>query len=359
MNGYNIIIPDVCAQGQPEVTLPVMDVLQSLGHTPVTMSMRSIHDMYRTMRYQRHGCYEIFQFYVQDMLKKGHVDFGFCAGLAVILEDAEKQETHHLLEECSIPSMLYLHSRDHGVIDELKRVGAPDWKHTFLVVTSEYLAEMIRKAGIERVTAIPPGTSFRIFYPADDIPENAAYRIIDNDERLTSGFDVSFIGSYGVRRAQCIQALVDAGIEVAVFGDEAWKDSPVFRQWRNSVRYLHEVNTVYNSSKINLDLPHDACLLSDYISYRVQDCLAAGGFLLTHRRPAIEQILEPGHDIALYEDVDSLVKSVQYYLDNVDERTALTRKGRRRVQTEGGWERRMAQLLPQMEMHLLTAAPAR
>ena len=359
MNGYNIMIPDACVRGNPEVALPVMDVLQALGHTPVKMSMGAIHDMYQTMRYQRHGCYEIFQFYLQDMLKKGKIDFGISIGLSVILEDGQKQETHHLLEECKIPSLIYLHSRDHSLVEELKRIGAADWQHSYIVVTSERLAGMLRQSGIERVSATTPGTSFRIFYPGDDRPDNAAYRVLDGDERLTQGFDVSFVGSYGPRRAEYIAALVDAGVQVAVFGDAGWKDSPVRAQWRNSVRYLTDVNTIYNHSKVNLDLPHDGCLLDDYISYRVQDCLAARGFLLTHRRARISEILEPIHDIALYDDADGLVQSVQYYLEHDEERANLVRRGHRRIREEGCWSKRIARLLPQLEMHVLTATSAR
>lgn len=356
MSGYNIIIPDTSASQSPEVTLPVMDVLQALGHTPVTISMLSIHDMYRNMRYQRHGCYEIFQFYVNDLFKKGHIDFGFSTGLNIILEDQEKQETHHLFEECNIPSLMYLHTRDHSTVAELVRVGAADWQHTFIVVTSEILAGQLREQGLQRVSTVYPGTSFRVFYPADDRAESSAYRILSDNERLTHDFDVSFVGAYGPRRAEYLAALVDAGVKLAVFGDAEWKASVVRSCWRNAAPYLTELNTIYNYSQINLDLPHDGCVLDDYISNRLFDCLAAGGFMVTKRRACLDSVLEPVHDIATYDDAAGLVKLVQYYLANAGERQAIARRGHRRMLAEGGWSQRMSQLMPQMEMHLLTTA---
>ena len=101
--GYNVLIPDICRDRAPELMLPVMAAMQELNHTPVVMEMNSISAMYRQMRYERHGCYEIFEFYVKDLYKKYKIDFGFSAGLGIVLEDEKKDEAHNLLEEAAIP----------------------------------------------------------------------------------------------------------------------------------------------------------------------------------------------------------------------------------------------------------------
>lgn len=356
MSGYHFLVPDLSQRQLPYIVLPVMSALQELGHTPVTMDMASINEMYHQLRYQRHGCYEIFQFYVQDMVRKGKIDFGFSAGLYIVLDDARKQETHHLLEECGIPNIVYLHSRDHSVIARLHEVGARDWRHTFLACSSPELAGQLARSGLKRAQHVAPGTSLRLFYPQDRPPDNAAFPLKLSDERLARGYDVSFAGSYGVRREELLLALVEAGLRVAVFGDDKWRDSRLGGQWRNQAHYLHELNTVYNASRISLDLPHDGTRLEDYASCRLADCLAAQALMLAHRRPGLVEKLHTEREIAVYEDEAELVKLATYYLDNEAERLAIARCGHQHVQAEGSWTRRIEGLIPQLEMHLLSAA---
>jgi len=356
VSGYNFLLPDLSRQHLPYLVLPVMSALQELGHTPVTMEMAAINEMYNQLRYQRHGCYEIFQFYVNDLVKKGKIDFGFSAGLYIVLEDATKQEAHHLLEECGIPNIVYLHSRDTSVIARLHEVGARDWRHTFLACSSKTLADQLGQSGLERAQHVAPGASVRLFYPQDQPPANAAFPLKPSDERLARGYDVSFAGSYGVRREELLLALVEAGLRVAVFGDEQWRQSRLSEQWRSQAHYLNELNTVYNASQINLDLPHDGTRLDDYVSCRLGDCLSAQGFLLAHARPGLAEQLVIEREIAVFEDEAELVKLAQYYLDNEAERLAVARRGHQRIQAEGSWTRRIEGLIPQLEMHLLSAA---
>lgn len=356
MSGYNILIPDLSRNQMPYIVLPVMDALQALGHTPVTMDMTSINTMYNQMRYQRHGCYEIFQFYVRDLVKKGKIDFGFCAGMYIVLEDSNKQEAHHLLEECGIPNIVYVHSRDHSVIARLHELHAREWQHTFIACSSGILAEQLGKSGLGRAVHVPPGANFRLFYPQDHPPENAAFSVHSDDPRLTRDFDISFTGCYGVKREELLGALVDAGLRVAVFGEERWRQSRLSRHWRNTAHYLQDLNTIYNASRINLDLPHDGTRLEDYTSCRLFDVLAAKGFLLAHRRLGLENAVDLDREIVAFDDAAELVKWARYYLDHDEERLAVARRGHQRIVKECGWHRRLDSLLPQLEMHLLTAA---
>jgi len=356
VSGYNFLIPNLSRQQMPYIVLPVMDALQALGHTPVTIDMASINDMYSQMRYQRHGCYEIFKFYAEDIFKKGKIDFGFSAGMFIVLEDQGKKESHHLLDEAGIPNIIYLHVRDHSIITRLEELGAKNWQVTYLACCSQQLAEMLAQAGFPNAVYVPPGTNARIYFPAADAPENVPYPLKLQDERLATGYQVSFAGSYGIKREELLTALVEAGFELVIFGPREWKQSSLMRHYRGDAAYLTELNTVFNHSRINLDLPHDGTRLDDYFSFRVYDCLAAKGFIATHQRPGLEAFFDPGREIAVYNDAEGLVKAVQYYLDNEDERLAIARRGYQRVAREGGWQHRLDRLIPQLEMRLLTTA---
>jgi hypothetical protein len=358
MSGYNVLIPSACQQASPELTLPVMDALQVLGHTPVVLDMASLAAMYQEMRYERHGCYEIFGFYARDMLREGKIDFGISVGLGLILEDPLKQEAHNLLEESGIPSMIYLHLRDDSAVAKLEAIHASAWRHTFFVCSTATQAETLSQSGFALTEHVAPGTSARLFYPQDQPPSTAAFSIRREDGWATEDFDVSFIGSHSVLRESLLSSLVEAGVKLAVFGEPKWKECPALHGcFRNHARYMQDVNTIYNYSRISLDLPFSESQPDDYVSCRVFDCLASGNFLLTYARPELAAHFEPGHEIATYEPGE-LVKCVKYYLQADVDRVAFAARGRRRVMAQHLWSHRLEQLIPRVELHLLRTAVA-
>ncbi len=357
MEGYNVLIPSVCRQNSPEVVLPVMDALQTLNHTPVVMDMLAIVEMYREMRYRRHGCYELFQFYLRDLFKKYNIDFAFSTGLGIVMEDSQKGETHHLAEECGIPSIILMHVRDTATVKRLHEVGAKDWKHTYIACTSAQLAKEYEGEGFSRIVTILPGTNLRVFFPADAVPENPAFPLRLQDGWLAEGFDVSFAGRWTTQREEMLSALVEAGVKLAIYGDDRWNKSEVLaKYWRNAVPPLDGLNTIYNASKIVLDLPHDHTKLPDYISGRVLDALAAKAFVLTYKRPALSTIADPDREVATFSGTEELISLVRYYLDHEHERLPIAQRGYWRITKEATWDKRLASVLPRLEMHLLAAS---
>jgi hypothetical protein len=363
MDGYNILIPSSCQQTSPELTLPIMDALQSLGHTPVVLDMASMAAMYQEMRYERHGCYEIFGFYSKDLIRQGKIDFGISVGLGLILEDPLKAEAHNLVEESGLPNVIYLHLRNSAVLGKLKEIGAENWRHTFFVSSCKSITDELRESGISLVETLAPGTSARIFYPLDQAPEDAAFSAKRDDEWATDGFDVSFVGSYSPLREKLLAALARAGIRLAIFGDAGWRQSKELMPfYRNQARYLQDVNTIYNHSRINLDLPYDDQQSPGYVSSRLFDCLASGSFMLTYGRPALADYFEPEHELATFETghngdaVILILQSVKYYLEQAVDRQALALRGHRRVMSRHLWRHRLEGLMPRLEMHLLQTA---
>ena len=363
MSGYNILIPSSCQQTSPELTLPIMDALQVLGHTPVVLDMASMAAMYHEMRYERHGCYEIFGFYTRDMIKEGKIDFGISVGLGLILEDPLKNEAHNLVDESGLPNVIYLHQRTNAALAKLKAIGADTWRHTYFVSSCKSITEELRASGISMVETLAPGTSARLFYPQDQAPENAVFAAKRDDGWATEGFDVSFVGSYSPLREKLLTALARAGIRLAVFGDAGWKQSTELRPfYRNQARYMQDVNTIYNHSSLNLDLPFDDQQSPDYVSSRLFDCLASGNCMLTYNRPALAYYFEPEHELATFETghngdaVILILQSVKYYLEQEVDRQALASRGRRRVMSRHLWQHRLEGLMPRLEMHLLQTA---
>lgn len=353
MSGYNVLIPDSSRDLHPELMLPIMDGLQQLEQTPVVMSMSSIRDMYKHTRYVSHGSYEIFQFYVQDLFRKHNIDFGVSIGLSAILEDGQIQELHHVMEECSIPNLLYLNAKDSRVIDKLQSIGAESWQYTYLVCSSRKLCELLREAGFEKSVHAPLGTSTRIFHPADAVPANAAFELKLEDERLCQGYEVSFVGCHSPNRERILYGLREAGVKLAIFGDPSWQDSGLKDIYRGSSHYLEETNTVFNSSRITLDIPLQKGQFDDYVSNRVSDSLASNCILLTPENQMIRDLLGSNSDHMFYREADELAYKIERILaDDEDARKACAAMGQL-IRSEFSWDRCLQRVMPSLEMCLL------
>jgi Glycosyl transferases group 1 len=340
----------------PESTLPVMDAMQAGGHTPVVMSMDKIATMYQDFRYAKHACYDIFKFYFKDLMKENRVDFGFSIGLIGILEDVSKAEAHNLTEEAGIPSIIYLNCRDEKPAQRLLEIGAAGWQHTFIACSTPELVELLVSEGIRHTAYSPPATSLRIFYREGTQKERKPFPVQTEDARLARGFDVCFAGAWSPEREELLKPLLKAGVRFAVFGDQKWEQSAVGEAYRGAATYLTDLNTVYNSAKVVLDLRHPLTQFDGYVSSRVIDSLAAGTMVLTYQRDKFPALLDHEHELATFSGPVDLLKAVQYYLSNDVERHRLASKGMYKVQQTCTWSGRLSSLLPQLEIEVLRAS---
>jgi hypothetical protein len=355
--GYNVLIPDSSRDMLPQLALPAMDALQQLGHTPVALSMGSMSGMYRDLRLNKHGGYELFLFYVKDIVAKGDVDFALSFGLSGVLEDPGKAELHYLPEEAAVPGLLYMHSRTLDCVDKLVAADAPFWRYTSICTSTVGLAERMQEAGIAAVRHMPHAYSPRIYYQASAVPADAAYPLQLDDQRLAAGYQVSFAGSCTPQRAAWLAPLLAAGIELAVFGDDGWQASEVAPAFRGPVNRLTGLNTVYNSSAVNLDLPMSGEPVEgqpDYVSPRVVECLASGAFLLAADQPGLAQYATPGRELALCQPED-LLPAVQHWLGDSAGRAEHAEAGRARVEAEAQWTTRLRAALGWLEIALLSS----
>ncbi|MCB1185598.1 glycosyltransferase [bacterium] len=355
MGGYNVLIPDSSRDLHPEMMLPIMDGLQQLEEVPVVLSMESIRDMYKHTRYVSHGSYEIFQFYVNDLFRKHNIDFGISVGLSAILEDGSIHELHHLMEECSIPNLLFLNARDPRVLEKLDDIGAAKWEYTYMVCSSRKMCSLLEQRGYRRVVHAPLGTSTRIFHPEHNAPGNAPFPQRD-DERLTTGFDVSFVGNYSVNRERVLNAVRNSGVQLAVFGDPNWQDSELSDVYRGPSNYLQETNTIYNNSLLSLDIPMHSGQFSDYLSNRVSDCLATGCVLLTPRNEDVLELLGPEAADLMYGTSEELPELVKSCLADPAAAKHAAMLASARLQEEFRWDRCLSRVMPNLEMCLLKHA---
>lgn len=165
------------------------------------------------------------------------------------------------------------------------------------------------------------------YYPADSPGESV---------------DISFVGSITTDRLSSMKAIIKAFPDrnIEIYGGHS---RLISRRWlwinlsiRNCRRYFmnrglipSEINTLYNSSKICLNVQRSQSLLG--CNYRTFEILAAKAFQISSANPYLESEFKDG-GLVTYRDDSDLIDKIGYYLANTDERRRHAEIGYRYVQ---------------------------
>jgi hypothetical protein len=144
-------------------------------------------------------------------------------------------------------------------------------------------------------------------------------------------YDVTFVGSrYGIR-AEIVNTLLAAGIDVTAFGP-GWPRGPVS---------VDAVASIFTQSRIILGIGTIAHNRDVYtIKLRDFDAPMAGAVYLTHRNPDLLKLFTDGEEIACYGSYDELVEKARFYLSRADARVAMAEAGRQRALRDHTWQQR-------------------
>jgi spore maturation protein CgeB len=168
---------------------------------------------------------------------------------------------------------------------------------------------------------------------------------------------VTFVGQPHADRAEAIEAVRDAGIEV-----ECWGNG-----WPNGKLDHDDMVRVFGTSAVNLNLANPnrppntlrvrvGRLLGrgpkgparNQIKGRTFEVPGCGGFELTERVPQIERYFELGREIAVYDDVPGMIDQIRHWLAHPDERAAVAQAGYRRVMAEHTYDHRFQEIFDRM-----------
>jgi spore maturation protein CgeB len=83
---------------------------------------------------------------------------------------------------------------------------------------------------------------------------------------------------------------------------------------------------LYAASRITLTDHHPDMAREGFVSNKVFDILASGGFVISDNNPGIEKIF--GNTVPQYESAEHLKHLVEFYLDHPGEREKLMLRGR-------------------------------
>jgi len=136
-------------------------------------------------------------------------------------------------------------------------------------------------------------------------------------------------------RHRFIEALLDAGIEVRVYGT-GWERAPAGVTRRLlPIRPVdgEEYVSVLNGARVVLAFL--SRLNRDYWTSRCMEIPACGSAMAAQRNPVLEEIFEPGREAVYFDTPRELVEAVRELLRNPTTRDALAANGRKKCLSRG------------------------
>lgn len=196
----------------------------------------------------------------------------------------------------------------------LKNVPTSDWHSLqtelwdfdlIAVASPTYLPE-IEKLGIKTIL-VPQFTN----------PDKFFYEY-DKDK----AYDILFVGRPGYERISAKWA-IESGFEVALFGS-GWQHKAPAEFYKGDYIDNNDLHKYYASAKIVLNDTREDMKKAGFISNRVFDVTASGGFLISDYMPEIE--LFYGNNIPMFKNKEELAILLDYYLAHPEERLKKARR---------------------------------
>ncbi|MCM1324599.1 MAG: glycosyltransferase [Acetobacter sp.] len=174
------------------------------------------------------------------------------------------------------------------------------WDFDLIAVASPTYQKEIEKLGIKTIFAPQFTNSHKFFYEYD----------------VDKAYDILFVGRPGYDRISARWA-IESGFEVALFGN-GWQDKAPKAFFKGDYIDNDELHKYYASAKIVLNDTREDMKKSGFISNRIFDVTASGGFLISDYMPEIEQFY--GDNIPMFKTKEELAILLKYYLSHPEER---------------------------------------
>ncbi|WP_231283030.1 glycosyltransferase [Helicobacter cetorum] len=150
-------------------------------------------------------------------------------------------------------------------------------------------------------------------------------------ENVKKKYDIGFVGgNYGIR-AELIQALKDAGLNVKAYGNGF-----------GGRIALEETNQFFNECEIVLGVGGIGNSLADWVNMKLRDFDApmSGGAYLTTYNPDLEKLFSKDSMI-FYKDKEDLISKAKYYLEHKNELEQIRKQAFKEASTKHTYEKRL------------------
>lgn len=135
-----------------------------------------------------------------------------------------------------------------------------------------------------------------------------------------------------------------------IAGDDGW--TMIFRQcrdqwdYRPELSYYDELPGFYPCNKINFNCT--STQMKGAVNQRVFDVPATGSFILTDWRVQIENLFEPGREVACYQHPGEIPDLIRFYLAHPGERQRIAQAARARILAQHTYDHRLKELMQSM-----------
>ncbi len=192
-------------------------------------------------------------------------------------------------------NILYIISRFNTISDyEISRYDC-------VLVGSETIAQQMQKKH-KNVFFVPQFTNTDRFFPEYD----ARY-----------AHDVLFVGNAYAGVRPVVKMALESGLDISVFGN-FWNNKIDDKYIKGIYIDNSELHKYYSSAKINLNDTTETMKANGFISNRIYDVTACGGFIISDYIPEIADVY--GDAIPMYKNATELKELVDYYLAHPQER---------------------------------------
>jgi len=255
----------------------------------------------------------------------------FCPDLVLSIKgEAVKPETITWIKEKLGAKTALWYPDDPRFFNSLVKHVAPCYDYVF--TASERMIPIYREIGCDKVHFLPFACE-----------ETVHKRIkLTEEDRKKYEANVVFVGTYTPRRARLIKKLEKAGIQVKIYGPY-WKYFKISGDVNDGI-YGPEMVKAYNAAKIVLNI-HVEDDISYKVNMRVFEATGSGAFLLTDNTREVGKMFDIGKELVTYDDEESLVKLVRYYLSAEDEIREISDKGRERAYKAHTYKERITSLI--------------
>lgn len=209
----------------------------------------------------------------------------------------------------------------------------------FFIFDRSYVARLVQ-AGALDVRFLPCACDETVYQPKTlTWAERARYRC-----------DIALVAWYYARRAEVVNALDD--FDLKIWG-RGWRSAQarqsLSRRWRGTIegeRFITDRETakIYCATKIGLNI-HSEQTREAGLNTRSFELLAAGAFELVDSIPGMDELLEPGREVAVYTSPEEARDLADHYLHHEAKRIDVARRGRERTLREHTYVSRMRTLL--------------
>lgn len=157
--------------------------------------------------------------------------------------------------------------------------------------------------------------------------------------------DVSFVGSFYQNREQFLGGLARMGLQnpIIIGGFRKSKDVDLKRINTKSQVTFSEANSVFNQSRINLNIHHPQS--KEGLNPRTFEIMASGGVQLMDRKKKAEELFREDIDVLFYNSFEEFKDKITYYLKHERKLEIIRQNAYENAIKCNTWKHRMEEMI--------------